>query len=154
MNYISNKKKVLHIVGGMNIGGTETMLMNLYRNIHNEVQFDFISYYKDEGYYDREIKELGGKIIRLDAPNKVGFIKAVNELKKVIKENNYCAVHTHTLFNCGIGVLAGYLAKVPVRISHAHTTFDTSSSFIKRVYVFIMRSLIKIFSTDYLRKNS
>ena len=78
MNYIYNKKKVLHIVGGMNIGGTETMLMNLYRNIYNEVQFDFISYYKDEGYYDREIKELGGRIIRLDAPNKVGFIKAVN----------------------------------------------------------------------------
>lgn len=150
MNYIYNKKKVLHIVGGMNIGGTETMLMNLYRNIHNEVQFDFISYYKDEGYYDKEIKELGGKIIRLDAPNKVGFIKAVNELKKVIKDNQYSAVHTHTLFNCGIGVLAGYLAKAPVRISHAHTTFDNSSSFIKKVYVFIMRSLIKIFSTDYL----
>ena len=150
MNYIYNKKKVLHIVGGMNIGGTETMLMNLYRNIYNEVQFDFISYYKDEGYYDREIKELGGRIIRLDAPNKVGFIKSVNELIKVIKQNNYCAIHTHTLFNCGISVLAGYLAKVPVRISHAHTTFDNSSSFIKKVYVFIMRSLIKIFSTDYL----
>ena len=150
MNNKFNKKKILHIVGGMNIGGTETMLMNLYRNIHNEVQFDFLSYYEGEGYYEREIKELGGKIIRLDAPNKVGFIKAVNELKKVIKDNQYSAVHTHTLFNCGIGVLAGYLAKAPVRISHAHTTFDNSSSFIKKVYVFIMRSLIKIFSTDYL----
>ena len=79
MNNKFNKKKILHIVGGMNIGGTETMLMNLYRNIHNEVQLDFISYYKDEGYYDKEIKELGGKIIRLDAPNKVGFIKDVNK---------------------------------------------------------------------------
>lgn len=150
MNYKKNNKKILHIVGGMNIGGTETMLINLYRNLHNEVQFDFISYYEDEGYYDKEIERLGGNIIRLEAPNKVGIIKAINDLKDVMRNGNYSAVHNHTLFNCGIGVLAAYLAKIPIRISHAHTTFDNSSSFIKKIYVFIMRSLIKIFSTDFL----
>ena len=30
---MKNKKRVLHVVGGMNIGGTETMLVNLYRKI-------------------------------------------------------------------------------------------------------------------------
>ena len=38
--------RVLHIVGGMNVGGTETMLMNLYRNIdRDKYKFHFISYY-------------------------------------------------------------------------------------------------------------
>ena len=37
-----SKSKVLHIVGGMNIGGTETMLMNLYREVNNDIQFDFV----------------------------------------------------------------------------------------------------------------
>ena len=53
--------KVLQIVGGMDIGGTETMLMNLYREVHKKVRFDFISYYEKEAYYDKEIEALGGK---------------------------------------------------------------------------------------------
>ena len=58
-------KKVLHVVGGMNVGGTETMLMNLYRKVNKDIQFDFISYYEKEGHYDSEIESLGGKVIRL-----------------------------------------------------------------------------------------
>ena len=34
--------RVLQVIGGMNAGGMETMLMNYYRNINNnEIQFDF-----------------------------------------------------------------------------------------------------------------
>ena len=36
--------KVLHIAGAMNIGGTETMLVNLYRKVNNDIKFDFISF--------------------------------------------------------------------------------------------------------------
>lgn len=145
-----NSKKILHLVGGMNIGGTETMLMNLYREVYKDIQFDFISYYDGEGYYDKEIRKLDGKIIRLTPPNKIGFIKAVNELVYVIKSGGYDAVHTHTLFNCGIGVFAAWRAGVKVRISHAHTTADKSDSFVKKIYITLMRGIIKIFSTNYL----
>ena len=41
------------------------MLINLYRKMNNDIEFDFISYSNEEAYYDREIKSLGGKIIRL-----------------------------------------------------------------------------------------
>ena len=38
-------KRVLHIVGNMNMGGTETYLMNIYRNIDREkLQFDFVTF--------------------------------------------------------------------------------------------------------------
>ena len=34
--------RVLHVVGGMNRGGAETMIMNYYRNIdRGKLQFDF-----------------------------------------------------------------------------------------------------------------
>ena len=61
---MNNKKiRVLHVVGSMNRAGTETMLMNIYRNIDREkVQFDFISYSKDEAHYDKEIKSSFGII--------------------------------------------------------------------------------------------
>ncbi|WP_346899646.1 glycosyltransferase family 1 protein [Clostridium sp. UBA7503] len=145
------RNKVLHIVGGMDVGGTETMLMNLYRKVYKEIQFDFVSYYHKEGYYDEEIRKLGGRIIKLDPPSEVGVIKSVINLMKIIKnEDEYSAVHAHTLFNCGVGVLAAKLAGVKIRISHAHTTKDYSKSLIKRLYISIMKGLIKGFSTNFL----
>lgn len=148
---VKGKAKILHVVGGMNIGGTETMLMNLYREVYKFIQFDFVSYYDKDGYYDDEIRSLGGNIIKLEAPSKVSIFKSIKDLKNVIKdEETYKAIHIHTLFNCGIGVLASYLAGVDIRISHAHTISDSNEGIIKKIYIFLMRSIIRTFSTNYL----
>lgn len=144
-------KKILHVTGAMNVGGTETMLINLYRKINKRIEFHFISYSSEEAFYDKEIEELGGKVIRLETPNKVGFIDSIRDIKRVINENGpYNAVHTHMLFNCGIAMIAAYLSSVKVRVSHAHTTSDNSESFIRKVYISVMRIFIKLFSTDFL----
>lgn len=40
--------------------------MDLYRHIdRNKVQFDFLVHTGREGYFDKEIKELGGRIYRV-----------------------------------------------------------------------------------------
>lgn len=138
--------RVLHIVGAMNVGGTETMLMNIYRNIDREqVQFDFVSYTQDRAHYDDEIISLGGRIIRLSNPH------SIRELYKAIKiYGPYDAVHSHTLFHCGLAVLTAKLAGVKTRISHAHTTWDQNDSFLKKVYMKTMRKFTSLFSTDLL----
>lgn len=143
------KVKILHVVGGMNVGGTETMLMNLYRKLNTNVQFDFISYYDKDAYYDDEIKRLGGQVIRIDSPNKVGMIKSIKNLCEVIKENGpYNAVHAHTLFNCGVAMIAARLSGIKVRVSHAHTNLDNTKNIIRKIYVWCMRKTINLFSTD------
>lgn len=142
-----NKKiKVLHIVGAMNMGGTETMLMNIYRNIdRKKVQFDFISYSSEEAHYDEEIRNLGGKVIKLNSTT------SVKELTKAIKENGpYDAVHAHTLFNSGIAMLAAKKCGIKNRIAHAHTTLDNTSSIIRKIYINSMRFLINKYSTQTL----
>lgn len=143
-------KKVLHVVGGMDLGGTETMLMNLYRKINKQMYFDFISYYDREGYYDNEIRRLGGNVIRCDSPSKIGQIKSTINLYKIIRENNYDIVHAHTLFNCGTVMIAAKLAGVKIRISHAHTNLDNITNLMKKFYINIMRILIILFSTNYI----
>ena len=143
-----NKEKirVLHVVGAMNRAGTETMLMNIYRNIDREkVQFDFISYSKEEAHYDKEIKELGGKVIKLSKTT------SVKELINAIKENGpYEVVHAHTLFNSGIAMLAAKKCGIKNRISHAHTTLDNGSSIARKIYINSMRFLINKYSTQTL----
>ena len=47
-------------------------------------------------------------------------------------------------------MLAAKLAGVKIRISHAHTNLELGASRIKKIYFYIMRKLIKYFSTDFL----
>lgn len=55
--------RILHVIGIMNRGGAETMIMNLYRNVDREkVQFDFVQNENTGASYDGEITALGGKI--------------------------------------------------------------------------------------------
>lgn len=138
--------KVLHVVGAMNMGGTETMLMNVLRSIDTkQVEFHFVSFSEKEAYYDQEIKKLGGKIIYI---NKATSVKCFREVMR--KYGPYDVIHSHTLFNCGIANLAAKLEKIPIRIAHAHTTLDDSSNLIRKVYIKLMQLLIKINSTHYL----
>ncbi|MBQ3461189.1 MAG: glycosyltransferase [Solobacterium sp.] len=55
--------RILHVLAAMDLAGTETLLMNFYRNINREkVQFDFAVSAIAECAYDKEIEELGGRI--------------------------------------------------------------------------------------------
>lgn len=138
--------KILHVVGAMNRAGTETMLMNIYRNINiNEVQFDFISYSNKIADYDQEITDIGGKVIVLTKTN------SIKQLYQAMKQHGpYDVVHAHTLFHCGFVMVAASLAKVKVKISHSHTTSDDSLSLLRKIYMYLMRLLIIIFSTNLL----
>ncbi len=55
--------RILHVVKRMDRGGAETLIMNLYRQIdRSRIQFDFAVHSMDEGHYDQEIRQLGGRI--------------------------------------------------------------------------------------------
>ena len=66
----------------MNTGGAETFLMKLYRNIERtKYQMDFCVNTKDECFYNKEIREMGGKVHYI--PPKTADI---NEFKKQLTE--------------------------------------------------------------------
>lgn len=57
--------RVLHVIGIMNRGGAEAMIMNLYRSINRDrVQFDFVENSTEPAAFDAEILALGGRIYR------------------------------------------------------------------------------------------
>ena len=58
--------RVLQVLGTTGLGGAESRVMDLYRNIDRErVQFDFAVHTSKKGYFDEEIEALGGHIYRL-----------------------------------------------------------------------------------------
>lgn len=55
--------RVLQVFHGMDCGGAETMIMNLYRHIdRSKVQFDFLVHTTKKCFFDEEIRQLGGNI--------------------------------------------------------------------------------------------
>lgn len=146
-------KRILHIVGGMGLGGTETFLMNIYRNLNREeVQFDFVIYKGNEhkSHYEEEIKILGGKILLLPNPSiKKPFI-TILRLKKILVDNQYIAVHTHTKFNSGFALIAAWLCRVKIRVAHSHNTGGGNQiSALEKIYQKVMYWSINVFATSY-----
>ena len=84
-----NPIRVLHVVVNMHRGGAETLIMNIYRNINrSKVQFDFLVH-KNEGVFEQEIVELGGKIHRIPYVidcGHFGYMRARSEERRVGKE--------------------------------------------------------------------
>lgn len=55
--------RILHMIGSLNIGGSQTMIMNIYRMIdRNRIQFDFIVDHSEQLYFKEEIEKLGGRV--------------------------------------------------------------------------------------------
>ena len=78
--------RILHVVQRMEAGGTQALLMNLYRNIdRKKVQFDFLVEYPNKQFYDNEILSLGGKIYYTNVRNDYNLIKYQKQLRKILK---------------------------------------------------------------------
>ena len=58
--------RVLQMIGTLDVGGSQTMLLNLYRNIDREtIQFDFVLDHPNGRYFVPEIESMGGRIYTL-----------------------------------------------------------------------------------------
>lgn len=132
----------------MNRGGIESYMMNYYRNFDREmIQIDFAVHDAGGfGYYDEEIKRLGGRIYVLPQKSKHPFTYT-SCLKKLFKQNNYKIIHTH-MDAMGMWVLK--IAKecgIPVRIAHSHNTQHLTTNPIKLFLLERARKSINLYAT-------
>ena len=119
--------KILVVNNTMNIGGIESFLMNVYRNIdRTKYEFTFLTYNDFTYDYEEEIIALGGKILRITNPNKTTIRNHLKELKSAIQSCSPDVIHCHTYFNSGYVLLAARLSGVRVRITHSHTAFAST----------------------------
>ena len=139
-------KRILHVNGAMNLGGTDTMIMNIFRNIdRSKFQFDFLYYTNDKCFFDDEILKLGGKIFRMAPPRNGTYLKFIRNVRNIIKnEGPFDAVHVHTMLNSGLVAYAAKKEKVPLIIVHAHSTKGSDKqSLLYKIYEKSMKSCIR-----------
>ena len=114
--------RVLQVLTTMNRGGAETMIMNHYRQIDRaKVQFDFLVHRQEEGAYDQEILEMGGRIYRAMPIRPWSYWSYFRFLDSFFREHNeFVAVHSHIQENSGF--VLKYAAKYGIknRIANSH----------------------------------
>ena len=115
--------RVLHVLGTTNLGGAESRIMDLYRHIDREkIQFDFLIHTTKEGFFDQEIKQLGGKIYYLPSfrvYNYFAYKKACREFFAAHRE--FQAVQGHMTSTASIYLPIAKKAGVPMTIAHARS---------------------------------
>lgn len=123
MNRRESVIRVLHIVGAMNQGGIETLIMDLYRcTDRTQIQFDFLVHDFQRGYFDDEIEAFGGTIHRLENPfsllGALGYRRNLNKFFSVHCE--YTILHSHLNTFSGVVLDVAKRVGIKTRIAHSH----------------------------------
>lgn len=119
--------RILHSVSNMDRAGIETVLMNYYRHIdRSKIQFDFLCNRTKPGDYDEEIKSLGGRIFHTPGLNPLKYVQYLRYMKNLFHEHpEYSILHAHNGAFMVYPLFAAKINKVPIRISHVHSSSFT-----------------------------
>ena len=117
--------KVLHVMGGLDAGGSETLVLNYMRALSpSGVKFDFVKHVSHVGIYEEEIKSLGGSIIeapRFKVLNYRSYAKWWDNFFS--SHNGYDIVHGHMRSTASVylGIAKRYGCAT---VAHSHAVSD------------------------------
>lgn len=133
--------RILHVVGDMNQGGTQNLLMNVYKSIdRDKIQFDFLVNRK--GILDDDIKKLGGIIYYIPALQKVGQTSYIKNLDNFFNEHKeYKIIHSHINQVSGLILERAKRAQIPIRIAHSHNNKYKKNYFVRMYKMYLGRKL-------------
>lgn len=133
--------RILHVLGALNRGGAETMIMNIYRSIDRDViQFDFMIHTEDECAFNEEIRQLGGRIFSTRKYKISNHALYKRDWAHFFENHDYKIVHGHMRSTAAI-YLGIAKKKGAVTISHSHNTSNGTglSAFAKQCLQYPIR---------------
>lgn len=146
---------ILHVLGNTQLGGAESRIMDLYRHLDREkVQFDFVVHSKEEGYFNEEIRKLGGRIFRVPRFRLVNYFSYQRAWKKLLQEHcdhdgksEFHMIQGHMTSTASIYLPIAKKCGIPTTIAHARSAgVDKGAKGI--LTRFLRRNLAK--KADYL----
>lgn len=121
------RTKIIHIVGNARLGGVASFLYNYLRFADTaRYRFDFVTY--GESAFDGAVRGIDASSRLFAVPSlqrdPLGGMRA---LGKIFLSDNYRIVHSHLTTLSALALPPAAKAGIPVRICHAHSTFDRRS---------------------------
>ena len=118
--------RILHMIGALEMGGSQALVMNLYRHMDREqIQFDFVLDHPDRDDYADEVRALGGRIYTMP-----GFHGNVVEVRQAWDEfftqhPEYKVLHSHVRSYASLYLPVAKKHGVKT-IIHSHSTSNGS----------------------------
>ncbi len=115
--------RVLQVLGGTNLGGAESRVMDSYRHMdRDKIQFDFCVHTEERGFFDEEIERLGGHVYRVPRFRVLNWVSYRKVRKDFFREHpGYRAVHGHMTSTASIYLPIAKKEGVPLTIAHARS---------------------------------
>lgn len=140
--------KVLHIVSTLDAAGVPNVVMAYLRNSPPDAfQTDFIVHGDEVGVHEAEVIERGSRVFHV-VPRKKSLVSNLRQIWSVISSGDYDAVHSHINFSSVFPLSTARLCGTPVRIAHAHGSFDPKGA-LGRAWFAFARFAINRLATDY-----
>lgn len=137
--------RIAHIMGKMNGGGVEQVVMNYYQHIDRSViQFDFLVDSDSTLVPTADIERRGGRIFLV--PPYQNPIRHSSHIKRLCMQENWPIVHSHINTLSIFPLKAAKQAGVPVRIAHAHSTAGPGEP-AKNILKNLLRSFSNLYPT-------
>ena len=140
--------RILHVLGRLDRGGAETMIMNLYRHMdRNRIQFDFVIHTEDICDYTEEIERLGGKIYSVKPFGASTALGYPGQWRQFFRQHpEYRVIHGHMRSTASLYLREAKRAGL-VTIVHSHNTSSGRgfSALVKNGLQYPLR-----FQADYL----
>lgn len=146
------KKKVAIILHGLGANGIDTLFANLSKQWdYDNFEFTYFLAVDEDAkqFWEQTVKENGVRVIHLhdlDKKRILGWPKSLlNALKKY---GPFDAIHVNMDMLNGVNLLVARMAKIKVRVCHAHTSSNKNGSFLKNFYLKVMKKLISVNATE------
>lgn len=136
--------RVLQVLGGLDAGGAESFVMNLYRAVDRRyVQFDFVKHVPRAGLFEPEINRLGGRIFccpQYTGKNHFAYLRWWREF--FASHPEYKVIHGHVRSTAALYLsVAKRCGRVTIAHSHSTSNGKGVSAFVKNVMQLPIRSV-------------
>lgn len=134
--------KVLHMIGSLNVGGSQAMMMNLLEAVDRSlVEIDFVIDHPDELYFADRAKELGAKIYVMPAFTGRNFSEIKAAWRDFFAEHKeYKILHSHVRSYASVFIPVAKKMGLKT-IIHSHSTSNGGGlkSVIKKLMQYPLR---------------
>ena len=142
---MSEPLRVAQVMGYMNGGGVEQVVMNYYRHIdRSRVQFDFLVCKGSTRVPRKEIESLGGFVYTV--PPYSDYFDFQRALASLFRRQGWAIVHSHLNSLSVFSLRAAKRANVPIRIAHSHST-SGKGEYIKNAVKLGLRRFSNVYPT-------
>jgi len=149
------KTKVLYFVDRFLVGGIQTLIVNILKNINkNEIQIDFLILDDGNKYIlEDDLREKGYNVYKLNniwIRKPTDYYKYAKALDSFFsKHHDYKVVHLHGSSKNYMVLKYAKKYNIPMRIAHSHNIGFQTKSRLKTIVGDLLKNKLKKYATDY-----